>query len=131
MAEIPIGIQGESTVQVSDENAISFLEHGGARVLATPRLIGYLEWTCRNSVKPLLDEGFDTVGTHVDVRHLAATPIGMTARFHSEVIAVDGARIRFRVEAWDDAEKIAEGEHERFIIEIGRFARRLAKKSAS
>lgn len=130
MAEIPIGTKGESTVLVTTENAISFLGLEGARVLSTPRMIGYMEWTCREAVKPLLDADHDTVGTHVNVAHLAAAPLGMTVRFLAEVLAVDGRRITFKVEAWDEKEKIGEGTHERTIINVAKFATRLAQKKS-
>jgi fluoroacetyl-CoA thioesterase len=128
MAEIPLGVKGERTLTVTDENAIRFLGQENARVLATPWLIAYLEWVARDTVKPCLLDGFDTVGTHVNVRHLAATPLGMEARFTAEVTGVDGRRVTFRVEAWDEREKIAEGTHERAIVEVGRFAARVQSK---
>src|SRR5215469_8569022 len=131
MAAIPIGTKGESTVLVTSENGISFLGMEGARVLSTPHMIGHMEWTCRTTVKPLLDADHDTVGTHVNVAHLAAAPLGMTVRFQAEVIAVDGRRITFRVEAWDEKEKIGEGTHERTIINVAKFATRLAEKKQS
>ncbi|HUK16128.1 MAG TPA: thioesterase family protein [Bryobacteraceae bacterium] len=128
MAEIPVGTKGESQLLVTSENAINFLGMEGARVLSTPRMIGQMEWTCRQAVQPLLDAGHDTVGTHVNVAHLAAAPLGMTVRFTAEVIAVDGRRISFRVEAWDEKEKIGEGTHERTVINVAKFATRLAEK---
>ena len=72
MANIPLGTRGEEKRLVTNENAINFLGMEGARVLSTPHMIGLMEWTCRNTVQPLLDEGHDTVGTHVNVAHLAA-----------------------------------------------------------
>ena len=91
-------------------------------------MIGNMEMTCRNTVLPFLDPGHDTVGTHVNVSHLAAAPLGMTVTFQAEVTAVNGRRIQFRVEAWDEQEKIGEGTHERTIINIAKFATRLAEK---
>jgi len=79
-------------------------------------------------VLPLLEAGHDTVGTHVNVSHLAATPLGMTVTFRAEVTGVTGRRVQFRVEAWDEKEKIGEGTHERAIIDIAKFATRLAEK---
>jgi predicted thioesterase len=84
--------------------------------------------TSRESILPLLDPGFDTVGTEVNVRHLAATPLGMEVRFESEVIAVEDRKVRFKVAAFDEKEQIADGTHERFIVNIERFAKRLAEK---
>ena len=91
-------------------------------------MIGLMEWTCRNTVKPLLDEGFDTVGTHVNVAHLGAAPIGMTVTFTAEVIEVSERRINFHVEAVDEKGKIGEGTHERAIINVAKFAARMAEK---
>jgi fluoroacetyl-CoA thioesterase len=125
---IPIGTKHEEKVLVTSENAISFLGMENARVLSTPHLIGYLEMTARNSVKPLLDEGYDTVGTQVTVSHLAATPIGMSVTFRSEVISAGERRVTFKVEAFDEKEKIGEGTHERAIVNVAKFATRLAAK---
>ncbi len=130
MINIPIGTSHESTVLVTDENAVSFLGVEGARVLGTPYMIAHLEMTARDSVKPFLDEGYDTVGARVDVRHLAATPIGMSVTFRSEVTGVEDRRLHFKVEAFDQKEKIGEGTHERAIINVARFAARLQSKSA-
>ena len=128
MANIPIGARGEQKHLVTSENAISFLGMESARVLSTPRMIGLMEWTCRETVFPLLDTGYDTVGTHVNVAHLAATPIGMTVTFTAEVIGVTDRRVQFRVAAFDEKEKIGEGTHERAIINVAKFATRLAEK---
>ncbi len=127
---IPLGTRGEQKVLVTGDVAVDFLGMEGARVLGTPHLIGLLEMTARNSVKPLLDDGYDTVGTEVSVRHLAATPLGMQVTFRSELIGVEDRLLRFRVEAFDEQEKVADGTHERFIIHVARFASRLAEKSA-
>ncbi|MHB8192894.1 MAG: thioesterase family protein [Bellilinea sp.] len=97
-------------------------------VFSTPRLVSYLEKTAHESIFPLLDEGKTSVGTIVNIRHLAATPVGMQIRFQSELIAINGQRLTFKVEAWDEVEQIADGEHERFIIDQTRFQRRLNEK---
>lgn len=128
MANIPIGTKGESSLVVTPENAISFLGVDSARVLGTPFLIWHLEMTARNSVKPYLDEGFDTVGARVDVRHLAATPLGMRVTFHSELTKIEDRRMLFRVEAFDEKDKISEGTHERAIIQVAKFAARVQAK---
>ena len=128
MANIPIGTKGESSLVVTPENAISFLGVDSARVLGTPFLIWHLEMTARNSVKPFLDEGFDTVGARVDVRHLAATPLGMRVTFHSELTKIEDRRLLFRVEAFDEEDKISEGSHERAIIQVAKFAARVRAK---
>lgn len=130
MANIPIGARGQREELVTDRNAISFLGRDDARVLATPWLIAYLEMTARDTVKPYLLDAEDTVGTQVNVRHLAATPMGATARFFAEVTGVNGRRVEFAVEAWEGQTKICEGTHERAIIDVARFAERLRTRSA-
>jgi fluoroacetyl-CoA thioesterase len=131
MAGIPIGTKGEFTTEVTDSNAVTFLGVEGARVLSTPHMIGLMEKTCRDTVLPLLDRGYDTVGTHVNVAHLAAAPLGSTVRIRAEVIAVNDRRIEFRVEAATDQEKIGEGTHQRTIINVAKFAaKQAAKKEA-
>lgn len=97
-------------------------------VFSTPRLVGNLESTAHQLILPHLAEGQTSVGVSVNVRHMAATPVGMQVRFRAELLEVDRRRLRFKVEAWDEVEKIAEGEHERFIIDEARFAERLAQK---
>jgi predicted thioesterase len=128
MHHLSLGVKGESKVLVTGENAIGFLGPEGARVLSTPHMIGYMEFTCRNIALPLLETGYDTVGAHVDVKHLAAAPLGVTVRFLAEIIGIDDRRVRFRVEAWAENEKIGEGTHERAIVNVARFTARQAEK---
>ena len=116
-------------VAVDIATAINFLGADGPRVLATPAMIMNLEMTSRNLAKKHLDAGYDTVGTHVDVRHLAATPVGMNVTYHSELVEVNDRRLRFRVEAYDEKEKVGEGMHERAVINIAKFAERVRAKS--
>jgi len=130
MSEVPVGARNEEKVLVTSEIAIDFLGVDGARVLATPHLVGLLEMTARNAIKPHLEEGYDTVGTSVNIRHLAATPMGMSATFQAEVISVEDRRVNCKVEAFDEKEKIAEGTHERFIVNVARFATRVQAKAA-
>lgn len=123
------GLTNEMTLLVQDSDTAR--QSGGETlppVLSTPRMIGFLERTAHQSVLPFLDPGQTTVGTLVNVRHLAATPVGLQVRFRSELIEVDRRRLRFKVEAWDEVEKIGEGEHERFIIDEARFKARLEEK---
>jgi fluoroacetyl-CoA thioesterase len=128
MKPVPLGTRGNHHLLVTPEVAIDFLGTEEARVLSTPHLIGYLELTARNALKPLLDEGWDSVGTTVSIRHLSATPVGLSVRFEAQVIAVDGNRVTFQVEAFDEVEKVADGTHERFVIYIPKFVSKLALK---
>jgi fluoroacetyl-CoA thioesterase len=129
VAEIPVGTKGRKNLLVTSEVAIDFLGPETARVLSTPHLIWHLEVTCRETIKPLLDDAHDSVGTEVHLRHLAAAPLGMQVTFSCEVIEVAGNRVKFRVEARDEIESIAEGVHERAIVNVPRFASRVAAKS--
>lgn len=129
MHNIGIGTKGEERLLVTTEVAISFLELADARVLATPEMIRYMERTSRNVVLPLLEPGHDTVGTHVNVHHLAAAPMGSVVTFTSEIVGVEDRRVEFRVTARTEQELIGEGTHQRAIIDVAKFATRLAAKS--
>ncbi|HZT29838.1 MAG TPA: thioesterase family protein [Bryobacteraceae bacterium] len=109
--------------------AISFMGLENARVLSTPQMIGHMEITCRNLAVGYLDPGYDTVGTHVDVYHLAAAPMGTTVTFRAEVLAVEDRKVKFRVECFDEKEKLGEGTHERTIINVARFTAKMAAKA--
>ena len=127
---VPVGAKNEKKILVTGEVAINFLGLDGARVLSTPHMIGFMEYTCRDLAVQHLEKGYDTVGTEVNVKHLAAAPIGMNVTFRAEVLAVNDRRILFKVEAEDEKEKIGEGTHERAVINVARFASKLAAKNA-
>ncbi len=125
------GLVGELTITVQESDTAR--TSGGESlppVLSTPRLISYMERTAHEAILPFLPAGQTSVGALVNIRHLAATPVGMEARFRAELLEVDNRRLRFKVEAWDQVDKIGEGEHERFIIDNSRFNERLDKKRA-
>src|SRR4051812_45128210 len=117
MANVPVGSVGVEKTLVTSEIAVDFLGLEDARVLGTPCMIGLMEMTARNLIKQFLGEGFDTVGTRVDVRHLAATPIGMCVTFRAEVLEASDRRVLCRVKARDEKEVVGEGTHERAIID--------------
>ncbi len=116
---------------VTDAEAIHFLGNAVKPALATPSMILWMEITARDAVLPLLEPGQDTVGVHVNVSHLAATPLGMTVRFQATLKAIDRRRLTFTVDAYDEKEKIGEGTHDRFIIDVARYAERLKEKLGS
>lgn len=129
---IEVGLTNELNLTVQESDTAASMTGGELPpVLGTPRLIQLLEQTARVTVAKHLAKGQTTVGALVNVRHLAATPIGMKIRTRAELLEVEGRRLRFRVEAWDEVEKIAEGEHERFIIDEQRFKERLEQKRQS
>jgi fluoroacetyl-CoA thioesterase len=128
--EIQVGLVHEKNFTVRFEDTAR--ASGGAdypEVFSTPRMIGEMEHCAHEAIAPFLEAGWGSVGLRVNITHLAATPVGMTVRVRAEVIAVDGRRLVFKVEAWDEAEKIGEGEHERFIINREKFAGRMAQKA--
>jgi fluoroacetyl-CoA thioesterase len=102
---------------------------GLADVLATPALVAFCEGCARLAVEPYLGEGQQTVGTRIDLQHIAATPPGLSVRVRAELITVDGRRLTFKLEGWDEVEKICEGEHERTIIDTDRFLARVQAKT--
>lgn len=100
-------------------------------VLATAMMIGFIEQTCIQALRPFLSEQQRTVGTHVDVSHVAATPIGMQVTAKVELIEVQGRALVFRVACFDQAGLIGEGLHRRAIIDLARFMQKMAEKEAS
>ena len=123
------GLTHERTLTVQPADTA---RHSGGEtlppVLSTPRMIGQMEQTAHRAVLPFLAEGQTTVGTMVNIKHLAATPVGMTVRFRAELLEIDRRRLVFKVEAWDEVELVGEGLHERFIIDEARFIAKLEEK---
>jgi predicted thioesterase len=108
---------------VGEEHAINFLGAGGARVLSTPQMILWMERTCRDLVLPTLELGQDTVGTHVNVYHRKAAPMGATVDFQAEITGRVKKRVQFSVRATMDDVVIGEGTHERAIIDVKQFGK--------
>ena len=129
MDALPIGLKGLAETLVTEENTAAAMGSGLLPVFATPAMLALMEQAAASSVQPVLPEGQGTVGTRLEVSHLAATPIGLTVRAESELIAVDRRKLRFAVRAWAGEELIGEGTHERFVIDNARFLEKaLAKK---
>ncbi len=125
---IEIGATREESIDVDDRVSTTFMGPAGPRVLATPYMIGYMEATSRNLLLPMLEPGYDSVGTEVHVSHLAAAPMGEKVTFRSEIVGVNERRVTFKVEARDSRDKIGEGTHERFVIHVERFAAKMKRK---
>ena len=126
----PTGTLGEIRFVVSAEHIIDFASEGVPAVLSTPRLIGLIERTARESLYPFLDPDERTVGLEIELRHFAPTPLGAPVTCTTRVIQAEGAQITFQVEARDAYELIARGLHKRAVIRVGGFARRVAAKAA-
>ncbi|MFL6309569.1 MAG: thioesterase family protein [Nitrososphaera sp.] len=126
---IEIGSSKERTITVSSNQTTSFLWEG-ENVLSTPSMIAEMEETCRLLLKEqaIPDPQLDSVGTVVKIEHLAATPVGAKVFLKAEVVSVDGRRVMFKTEARDKLEKIGEGMHERFIINVSSFRAKFDEK---
>lgn len=122
------GMKAEQEFVVQEQHSAGHVGSGSLRVLATPSMIGFMERVARDLMEANLPEGSSSVGAHVDVRHLAATPIGSRLRAACEIIEIEGRRVDFLVEAWDEVEKVGEGRHTRYVIDIARFLKRLESK---
>lgn len=119
------GMTGEARTTVVHENTAAYVGAGGVEVFGTPMMVALMENAAWGAVAESLDEGDVTVGTVVNVRHLAATPIGQQVRATAELIEIDGRRLVFKVEAFDAKQKIGDGQHERFIVNLERFLKRM------
>ena len=123
------GLTGELSITVTEDLTAAALGSGSVNVYATPAMIVLLEAAAIKALEGHLAEGFTSVGISVDVKHLAATPVGMTVRARALLKAIDGRRLVFEVSAWDPVERIGEGTHERFIVDYQRFMDRIRSKA--
>lgn len=122
------GLKGEIRLVVAEEHTARHLGSGGVKVLATPQMILLMERASVAAVDPLLPEGYRTVGARLDIRHLAPTPVGFEVTATAELVAVEGRRLTFHVQAHDGVELVGEGTHERAIINVQKFGERVAQK---
>lgn len=129
MKEIPQGISAETEIEVKDENLASRWGSGLVEVFSTPALVSLMEGTAAKAVIHFLDEGETTVGTMIEVRHLAPTPKGMKVRASAVLLKAEGRKLTFKVEAWDEVERIGEGVHERYVVNSLRFMNRAQEKA--
>lgn len=125
---IQTGLTCKKKITVTPEMTAAAMESGALEVLATPSMIALMEGTAQEAVQNLLEDGQGTVGTRIDVRHLAATPVGMEVTCTAEVTEVDRRRIVFTVKAKDEKEVIGEGIHERFVIDNEKFFAKCRQK---
>lgn len=122
------GIKGHIEQIVSEQLCADKIGSGLVKVFATPMMIALMEQTCNESVTQYLEAGQGTVGTHINVSHCAATPVGMKVWCDSELIDVDRRRLTFKVTAFDEKGLIGEGTHERFIIDTAKFQQKTNEK---
>lgn len=124
-----IGATGGQRFMVETRHAIYFAGEQMPAALATPWLVSFLEHAARDAVKPWLEPGESTVGTFVEIRHLAATPVGRTVTCLARVVQVDGRSISFQLEARDEHEVIGRGFHKRHVISVKRFTEKMREKA--
>lgn len=126
--ELKPGLVAEKTVVVEERHVASHLGSGGVPVYATPTMVLHMEETSRAAVDHLLGPDGATVGAYIAAKHLAPTPLGMKVRIRAELVKVEGRMLTFKVEAWDEVEKVGEADHVRAIISMARFSEKLAQK---
>jgi fluoroacetyl-CoA thioesterase len=126
--ELRPGLSGTAEIVVGTRDTAPHVGSGKIGVLATPIMVNLMEAAALQAVERFMPPGFQTVGTHLDVRHFAATPVGMKVQAHAELVKVDGRTLTFHLRAVDDREPIGEGMHERLIINVERFDARMQKK---
>ena len=125
---IPVGAKGRAETAVTEHNTANAVGSGLVPVFATPYMIALMENAAVNALTPYMEENQGTVGTHLDVSHDSATPIGMKVWAEAEVTAVDGKAVTFAVTAYDEAGVIGKGAHNRFVITVDRFLAKAEKK---
>ena len=122
------GLTGAATMIVGEEHTAPRVGSGRVHVLATPVMINLMEAAALDAVEALLPPGHQSLGTHLDVGHYAATPVGMGLRATAVVTRVEGRTVEFRVEAFDDKERVGDGRHTRVVVNVERFDQRVQRK---
>jgi fluoroacetyl-CoA thioesterase len=128
MSALEPGMVHEETLVVEERHTAAHLGEGGLRVLATPVMVALMEAAARSLVDPHLEPGYLSVGTGLNIKHLAATPQGMRLTVRAELVSVTGHRLTFKVEAYDEHEKVGEGTHTRAVVNLKRFWDKLETK---
>jgi predicted thioesterase len=125
--QIVAGLKLQQSKVVTGEDTAAHYGSGLLEVFATPAMVAFLENTCMKAVQDYLQPGEGTVGTNVNISHLKATPAGATVTCYTELAEVNGRALMFRVEVFDEDGKIGEGTHSRFIIDEGRFMKKISE----
>jgi fluoroacetyl-CoA thioesterase len=131
LSRITPGLAGTAHLLVGPEHTAPFVGSGRIPVLATPVMINVIEAAALNAIEHLLPAGHQSLGTHLDVSHVAATPIGLRVTATAEVLQIDSRTVTFRVEARDDVEVIGGGLHRRVVVSVARFDARIQRKVPS
>src|SRR5947209_7604692 len=130
MVDLPLkeGMTGSARIVVGEEHTAPWIGSGRIRVLATPVMINLMEAAALDAIEALLPAGQQSLGTHLNVGHYAATPVGMALRATAVVTRLDGRTIEFRVEAFDEKERVGDGTHTRVVVNVERFDQRIQRK---
>ena len=126
--DLPPGLTGTAELVVADEHTAPRVGSGMVHVLATPVMINLIEAAALDAIERLLPEGTQSLGTVLNIRHIAATPVGMKAKARVEVVKVDGRTVHFKVEVHDEKDLIGDGTHERVVVNVEKFAARVKRK---
>jgi len=129
MSAIQPGLRGEASLVVGTEHTAEHMRSGEVSVFSTPTMVALMEEASLKTVAPYLEAGQETVGISLEIQHLAPTPVGMKVTAKAELVEVDRRRLVFRVEAFDEQEKIGQGMHQRMIIDLDRFLARVREKA--
>jgi len=122
------GLSTEVEIEVTDTKTAAYLGSGSIAVYATPALVALMESAAVHALDGHLPAGQTTVGGQIDVRHLAATPVGVKVRACAELVEVNGRKLTFRIQAWDEAEQIGEATHVRYIVDEDKFMAKVEEK---
>jgi fluoroacetyl-CoA thioesterase len=128
MEQLHPGLSGSAELKVGEEHTAPRVGSGKVHVLATPVMINLIETAALAAIEPRLPDGYQSLGTRLDVRHIAATPVGMKVRATAVVTRIESRTVAFRVEAHDEKELIGDGTHERVVVNVAKFDARIRKK---
>ena len=128
-SQLSLGLVGETEIIVGTRDTAPHVGSGKIRVLATPVMVSMMEEAALNAVEGLLPAGHQTVGTRLDITHVAATPVGLRVTAKAELTRIEGRRLTFRIWADDERDRIGEGTHERIIVNVARFDERAQEKA--
>lgn len=128
MDDLTPGLAAETETVVTEDNTAERLGSGSVPVFGTPALVGLMEGAAIRALEGRLPPSTTSVGARIDVRHLAPTPVGRRVRARAELVEVEGRRLVFQIEAWDEREQIGEATHERFVVHRERFLAKAAAK---
>ena len=130
LSKLHPGLEGHAELLVGEEHTAPRIGSGRVRVLATPVMINLMEAAALDAAENLIPPGHQSLGTRLDVRHIAATPVGMRVRATARLVSVEGRTLEFRVEAHDEKDLIGDGSHQRLVVNVARFDQRVQAKLA-